>query len=350
MNGKMNFIVIGAGAIGTYIGGSLLASGNNVTFVERAEAIPRLLAAGMTIEKADGTALRLESVEVVATVAEALTLRKADAIVFAVKSFNTEDVLAGLTDVRDALPPFIALQNGVENEAKIAAFVGDDRTIPVSVCTAIARSDRGAIQVSKLRGIGIFSGHPLSGRIYEAFKAADLKPALLADGEGMKWSKMISNLLSNAASAILNMTPAEVYRDVDAYELERKQILETVAVMRAYGISVVDIPGVPVRLLTWAIENLPGALARPIFSKAVGGGRGAKMPSFYLDLHSGSKENEVEYLNGAVVRYAAAKGLNVPVNAMYYETLIAMTNGELSKLAFDHDPVKLVSERLNVVR
>lgn len=37
----MRFLCIGAGAIGTYVGGSLLAAGETVTFVERADEIGR---------------------------------------------------------------------------------------------------------------------------------------------------------------------------------------------------------------------------------------------------------------------------------------------------------------------
>lgn len=191
----MRFLCIGAGAIGTYVGGSLLAAGETVTFVERADAVDRIRAQGMSIIRADGTELRLETVTIVATVEEALRLGDYDAAIFAVKSFHTDAVLSGLKPVLDRLPPFLSLQNGVENEGKLEVVSGSERVIPVSVCTAIARLDRGAIQVSKLRGIGIAAAHPLSRDLYAAFTKAGLKPGLIADGTGMKWSKMISNLL-----------------------------------------------------------------------------------------------------------------------------------------------------------
>lgn len=342
----MRFICIGAGAIGTYVGGSLQAAGHDVTFVERPEAIERLKAQGMTIVKADGATLRLERIDVVPTVADALeksgNSAPYDAVIFAVKSFNTEEILRNLEPLKEQLPPFIALQNGVENEAKLRSVLGPERVIPVSVCTAIARTDRGAIQVSKLRGIGIAAGFPLSADLCAAFTGAGLKAKLIAHADGMKWSKMISNLLSNAASAILNMTPAEVYRDADLYALERRQILETVRVMDAYNIPVVDIPGVPVRLLVWVFRAFPSGVARKILTKAIGGGRGSKMPSFHIDLYSGSRENEVEFLNGAIVRFGKAKKIPTPVNALYYDTLMALTMRHLPVDEFDHQPAKFM--------
>jgi len=146
----------------------------------------------------------------------------------------------------------------------------------------------------------------------------DVFAKLMKDGPAMKWSKLISNLLSNAASAIFDMPPAEVFGDPDGFELELKQIKETLAVMKSLSISPVDIPGVPIRLLCLGVHFLPAFIARPLLVKAVGGGRGSKMPSFYIDLHAGRKESEVEFLNGAVVRYGSSTGVKTPVNRAYY--------------------------------
>ena len=160
----------------------------------------------------------------------------------------------------------------------------------------------------------------------------------------MKWSKLISNLMSNAASAIFDMTPAEVFADPDGFALEMDQIRETLDVMKGLGIRPVNIPGVPIRALCFAVRYLPAFIARPILVKAVGGGRGSKMPSFYIDLHAGRKESEVEFLNGAVVRYGKKTGVPTPVNKAYYETLTALAQGSLPMSTYDHAPKKLRDE------
>ena len=150
-----------------------------------------------------------------------------DAAIIAVKSFDTERLMKSLIEVIGLLPPFISLQNGVENEALLASYLGKAKVVSASVCTAISRKQDGLIKVEKLRGIGITAGHFLSEDIYKAFRSANLKPALIADGTAMKWSKMISNLLANASSAILDMTPAEIFSDPDGFRLEIRQIRET---------------------------------------------------------------------------------------------------------------------------
>lgn len=337
----MKILCFGAGAIGSYIGGSLALIGNPLVYIEQPAFIPILKQNGVHIEDISGKKYHLTQFEVYASLEEALSCHEFDLAIMAVKGFDTDALLKTILPFVDKMPPVLSLQNGVENEAKIAAVLGEDRVIPCSVCTAISRGDQGSIRVAKLRGIGIYEGNEISEELCRECAEAGLKPKLMKDPRAMKWSKMISNLLSNAASAIFNMTPAEVYEDPVSFDLEIRQLKETLAVMKAAGIPAVDIPGVPIRALCLAVQYLPGFLARPIMTKAIGGGRGSKMPSFYIDLCAGKKQSEVEFLNGAVVREGRRLGIPTPVNEAYYETLTKLAAGELSRETYDHAPEKL---------
>ena len=113
--------------------------------------------------------------------------------------------------------------------------------------------------------------------------------------------------------------------------------------MKGLGISPVNIPGVPIKLLCLGI-SLPSFISKPLLVKAVGGGRGSKMPSFYIDLHAGRKESEVEFLNGAVVRYGKSLGIPTPVNQAYYEVLTKLAAGSLPLSTYERAPEKLLEE------
>jgi len=117
---------------------------------------------------------------------------------------------------------------------------------------------------------------------------------------------------------------------------------ETLSVMRANGIKVVDLPGTPVKLLALGV-SLPTLISRPLLKKAVGGGRGGKMPSFHIDLHSGRGKSEVEWLNGAVVRYGKERNIQTPVNKILTETLVSLTRGKVPIETFARQPEKLLS-------
>ena len=158
----------------------------------------------------------------------------------------------------------------------------------------------------------------------------------------MKWSKMLTNLIANPTSAILGMTAREVFANPDLYRLEIDMLKECLAVMEAQGLQVVDLPGTPARALAFA-TTLPLWLSRPFLSRAAGSGRGAKMPSFHIDLHSGRGKSEVEFLHGEVVRAGEKYHVPTPVNKMLTETLLALTNKQIPLEEFAHKPEKLLA-------
>jgi 2-dehydropantoate 2-reductase len=159
----------------------------------------------------------------------------------------------------------------------------------------------------------------------------------------MKWSKMLTNLIANASSAILDMSPAQVFAHPGLYCMEVRQLRETLRVMRAQNIPIVDLPSTPVRLLALIVERLPLSLSRPLLIRSVGAGRGAKMPSFHIDLYAGRKKSEVDYLNGAVVRYGKKYHVATPVNKILNELLLGMTNGSIPREMYAHQPEKLLA-------
>jgi 2-dehydropantoate 2-reductase len=159
----------------------------------------------------------------------------------------------------------------------------------------------------------------------------------------MKWSKMLTNLIANPTSAILNLTAAQVFADKRLYKLEIDMLKECLAVMKSMGLEVVDLPGTPVGLLAFATK-LPLWLSKPFLSKAAGSGRGGKMPSFHIDLYSGRGKSEIEYLHGAVVREGKARNIPTPVNQVLTETLLALTNKEIPLEDYAGKPEKLLSK------
>jgi 2-dehydropantoate 2-reductase len=175
-----------------------------------------------------------------------------------------------------------------------------------------------------------------------ALSDAHLNAHLVSSSRGIKWSKMLTNLLANASSAILDMTPSEILSHPGLYRVEIEQLREASAVMRAMHIPTVNLPGTPVRIYSWAVSHLPPSLSQPFISRIAGRGRGQKMPSFHIDLHSGRGKSEVDYLNGAVVRFGERIGISTPVNLCLNQTLLSLIQGTMPVDAYSHQPDKLI--------
>jgi 2-dehydropantoate 2-reductase len=340
-NPRLRFLVFGAGAIGTYIGGSLALHGYPCVFLERPDVATRVRQTGLKL-KIKEQELTLSKPTLADTLEEALAAGPFDAAIFALKSFDTPGAVEQLAPHAAALPPILCLSNGLANEEALAAALGADKVIAGTVTSAIGRRGPGDIVLEKLRGMGLHSAHPLSAALHQALADAGLNPRLYASAADMKWSKMLTNLLANATSAILDMTPIQIFEHPGLYRLELEQMREALHVMDTLGIHVVDLPATPVRALAFAIRSLPAAISRPVLKNAVGSGRGAKMPSFHIDLHSGRGQSEVDYLNGAVVRHGAQAGIPTPVNRLLNETLLALTDGSLPPASFAGQPQKLL--------
>ncbi|HAL15400.1 MAG TPA: hypothetical protein DCP32_01200 [Anaerolineaceae bacterium] len=159
----------------------------------------------------------------------------------------------------------------------------------------------------------------------------------------MKWSKLLTNLLANASSAILNMPPAAIYAHTGLFKMEARQVREALTVMKKLNLRVVDLPGTPVRLLALLMQRFPAAIGQPLAVRFLGSGRGNKMPSFHIVLHGGNQRSEVGYLNGAVVRYGERMGVPTPVNRFLTETLLSLTAREIPISTFEKQPEKLLA-------
>jgi len=356
LNGKLKILTFGAGAIGTYIGGSLALAGHQVAFLERPKNVEALRERGLRLDLTlderrrtkDAMVISPTSFVIVSSLDEALRYGPFDVALFALKSFDTQPALENIKPFADKMPPILCLSNGISNEDTIAKALGKDKVIYGTVTTAVGKRGTGDIVLERLRGLGVAKGHVLSEKINTALNDAYLNSRLFDDAASMKWSKLLTNLIANPTSAILDMTPAEIFANRDLYKLEMEMLKECLAVMEVQGLKVVDLPGTPVRALAFATK-LPLWLSKPLLSRAAGAGRGSKMPSFHIDLHSGRGKSEVEYLHGAVVCAGEKFGVPTPANKVVIETLLALVNKQIPLDEFAKKPEKLLAKVHNSV-
>ena len=281
-----------------------------------------------------------------ASLEESLRFGPFDIAIYALKSYDTPEAMDQIKPFAETMPPVLCLSNGVDNEPALTGVLGMEKVIYGTLTSAVGRRGPGDIHLEKLRGVGIGSSHPLSEKLVEIFNGAFLNAQLFQDDASMKWSKMLTNLLANPLSAILDMTPGEIFSHRGLYRLEISVLRECLAVMEAENLEVVDLPKTPVRALAFS-TRLPFWLSKALLTRAVGSGRGGKMPSFHIDLHSGRGKSEVGYLHGAVVRAGKKDNIATPVNKVLTEVLVSMTKGETPIDAFAGNPGKLLEKVIN---
>jgi 2-dehydropantoate 2-reductase len=338
---------VGAGAIGSFVGGSLAAAGHHLTLLGRRPWLDMIQNAGLTLRWPDGSTQT--SSPSTATALDDLS-PPYDFIVLAVKA---PDVAAALEQLasRAALvagAPIVTLQNGIGSEEQVASRFGPERVIAGAVTIPIQMPGPGVIEVSKAKGgLGLASvqpGRPVD-RLANALDQAGLATVTYVDYRAMKWSKLLLNIVNNATSAILDLPPADLIARTDLFDLEIGALREAVMVMKAHGIEAVKLPGYPVDWLARLVGTgwLPPAVARAILRPFMLSGRGTKMPSLQLDLAAGRSASEIDALNGAIVRAGRSAGVPTPINQALAGILTGLVSGEFAWADYQQKPEKLLA-------
>jgi 2-dehydropantoate 2-reductase len=333
----VRYLVYGTGAVGGLVGGRLALAGSEVTFLARPRIAEAMRAAGL--EMAGGGAPGVVRQPRVITELAALTGPPPDAVLLAVKAYDCEGAAQALARSK-IRAPVVCLLNGIGNEAALAEALGPDRVIAAALTTAVTMAEPGVVRVERERGLSLALGHPLVDSLQSDFHAANLRLRLHTNAERMKWSKVLTNIITNACSAITGLLPGEVLAHGGLYRLEVEALREAVGVMRRLGFGPEDLAGVPIRALA-LVFSLPAPLGQPILRRAVARGRGSKLPSFHHDIGRG--RSEVAWLNGAVARRAAALGLAAPANAVLNEVMLGLVNETMAREPFFHRPEALLA-------
>jgi len=352
----MHIVVYGAGAVGCFLGIHLKEAGHDVTLVGR-DWLKNLVNADQLIfQDASGRRRKVAGLHAV-TKLDTLFLTESkdiDLLIFSMKAYDT---VSSIFELQRCLappegsswdtpatppPPIVCFQNGVGNEDSLVSAFGAD-LVGASTLTAAVSFEDGVIIEEKSRGIAI-SDDTGAGRLaITAFQESALVVESIDNSQSLKWSKLITNIMGNASCAILDMRPEEVYGSPELFAIEKAAVSEALQIMELSGIDLVDLPGLPVKLLARAIKTLPNVILRPLLKSRVTGGRGEKPPSLLLGLHQNKKKSEVEWLNGAVVKYADSIDRYVPVNHTLALVLYDITVDRVPWDMFRQSPEMLVT-------
>ena len=356
-------VVIGAGAIGCFVGGKLAAAGFDVTLVGRARTTAALRARGLELRASDGAAQTIRSLAAAASVREAFLSQnqdpcrastpvktaaqptRFDLAILAVKSYDTAAALDELAEAAAMggapLPPVLSLQNGVGNEEAIVRRLGPNSAIAGTITAPVEALEPAIVQVTKSGyAVGLApwiepSSANADGRdedsasknkvslaaISQYFVSAGIPANVYADALGMKWSKLLMNMIGNATSAILAEPPGVTLADTRIANLEIDALREALRVMAAAGIPPINVERYPLGALAPLLRFGPRPILRPALHRIVGGARGGKMPSLFLDLDAGKNGSEIGWYNGAIVDRGKEVGVETPVNLLLTQTV-----------------------------
>lgn len=301
--------IYGAGSVGCYIGGRLLASGSDVCFIGRKRIGDELREHGLTLSHYQGGRWQVPP-EAIPFSTEAVGAAEADLVLVTVKSADTTAAAAQLAGLLRPGAVVVSFQNGLSNAAILRAALPQqivlEGIVPFNVVA---------------RGPGAF--HQASEGRLEVKAAFELKPFLAAFDEAglpltrqleivpVQWAKLLFNL-NNAVNALADLPLKE--------ELSQRVYRRCLALAQAEALALLRRAGIrPARLTPLPASVIPAALRLPdaLFSRL-----GRKLlaidplaRSSMSDDLAARRKTEVDWINGEVLRLAETLGRKAPINA-----------------------------------
>ncbi|TCN41596.1 2-dehydropantoate 2-reductase [Rhodococcus sp. SMB37] len=304
--------VYGAGSIGCYVGGRLVAAGSDVVFVGRQRVADEAHEHGLHLTDLDGADVRVGSVDY-RTDPDAVV--DASLVLVTVKSSGTAEAAATLAPLLRDDAIVVSLQNGLSN----AVVLREKITRPVLtgmvpfnvVAQGAGRFHQGSEGGIEVEGSGLLS--PYLG----LFDAAGLPLTVRSDMDAVLWAKLLLNL-NNPINALSGL-PLKT-------ELSQRSYRRCIAAAQREALAVGQRAGRTAARLTplppaWIprLLTVPDVVFRNVASSMLEIDPLARS-SMWEDLEAG-RVTEVDWINGEVVRLGREYGVATPVNDRLVELI-----------------------------
>jgi 2-dehydropantoate 2-reductase len=254
----MKIAVVGAGAIGGYLGGWLAAAGEDVTFVARGANLDAIRQRGMRVIGEDGSEISATTVRAVERMSEA---GPQDVVLLTVKAHQVAPVADDLRHLMHDETSIVTMQNGIpwwyflnhggqyggqairsaDPDGSIGRAIDPDRLIGSVVYPAATLTSPGVVHVveGKRFSLGELNGKTTQRveRISQAFTKAGFKAPITDDIRGEIWLKIWGNLSFNPISALTHATLVDLLKFPLTRELSIEMMREAQAVAEKLGIS-----------------------------------------------------------------------------------------------------------------
>ncbi len=301
----MKFAVLGAGSLGSALGGVLTEAGHEVWLITRNQAhVDAINQRGLILRTAG-----VDRVVPARASTSALGAGVVDCVIVLVKSAQTRAAMQAAMSLLGPETTVLSLQNGLGHEDILSEVVGRERVLAgKSYCGGqmIAPGHVICGHVGKDTHMGELDGSitPRITHIAGAFNAAGLQAVVSDNIMGTIWDKLFINVATGALSGITRLAYGDLYQVPELEACAVAAVAEAMAVAKARGVrtSITE----PVQAWRKAGAGLPHEFKASILQTLERGAR-----------------TEVDYINGAVVQLGLQHGVPTPVNA----TLLACIKG-----------------------
>ena len=297
----MRVAVIGAGGIGGLYGGLLARAGHEVSFLARGPHLQAIQEHGLQVQSAQFGTFTVHG----RASNDAGDLGQADLVLFTVKTYDLESAASMAAQVLAPDGLLVTFQNGVDAPDRVAELIGPEHVLLGTTgleTTILEPGVIGHLSTAHYVYVGALEGPPderVRG-VVKLLSDAGINASAIEDGHRALWEKAFV-LIPMATLTSVCQAPIGPIRELpETNALIEALFDEVTAVAASYGYD-----------LSPARSRVRGIIDGWAFDGKA---------SMARDFERG-RPTELEAITGALVRMAAARGIEVPVARTTYALL-----------------------------
>jgi 2-dehydropantoate 2-reductase len=242
-------VIVGAGALGSVLGGHFALAGADVTLLARKAHAEAIQKQGLRMGGLRGE----QVIRNLRAVSDAAELTAADFLILSVKSYDTHETLASLGHLRSRVGAAISVQNGGGQDEALAAALGPGAVVGATTIIPASMPEPGRVLHGGDGGTWIGE---LDGRrsdrveaIVTLFRTAGLRIEIVPDIRSAVWAKLNQMVPAATLSYLTRLPLYQVYLNPTLAEFFVVLSREIARVAERVGITLRDFQGFPVKTL-----------------------------------------------------------------------------------------------------
>jgi 2-dehydropantoate 2-reductase len=301
----MKIAIFGTGAVGGYFGGRLAQGGEEVVFIARGKHLQALQANGLRVDSINGD-FTVQPVQATDNPAEVGIV---DVVIVGVKAWQVPEAAEAMRPMVGPQTFVLPLQNGVDAPSQLAAVLGAEHVLGGLcglMCFVVGPGHIQHAGIDPFVNFGELDNRASdrTERLRQAFAQANVNAKISPDIHVAMWRKFLF-IVSVSGMGSITRSPMGVFRKLPETRKMLEQVLQEVfQVARARNVNLPD-------------DAMSAALA------FIDGLPDSGTASMQRDIMEG-RPSELEAQNGAVVRMGQEVGVDTPLNAIIYHSLLPM--------------------------
>ena len=311
---------MGAGALGSLLGGYFAQAGADVTLLARPNHAEAIRKHGLRISGMRGE----QVIQNLRAVSDPKELAPADLLILGVKSYDTRATLAMCGHLRGNVEAAISIQNGGGKDEELGKALGKDVVVGATTMVGAAMPEPGHVVHTNEGGtwIGEYDGRRTARieAITDMFRKARLPIEVRDDIRSAIWCKLNQMVPAATLACVTRLRIHEIYQDRSLASLFVELTHEVARVAERLSIPQADCQGIPVKTL--CSRPFAAAVESVIARGRIMQERGMTQVkiSTLQDLERG-RRTEAEQVIGYVVDLAATQGVAVPKLELLYRVI-----------------------------